>query len=88
MLVDVLNISLLATVYFKLVILCSLLDTKMPRVRRAVTLVDDSSRILATPDMATTKLGLYCAHMCFNTFRVTFCSSVHILKIFAWCYLQ
>lgn len=72
MLGDVLNVSLLAAVNFELVILCSHLDTKMPRVRRAVTLVDDSSRILATPDMATTKLGLYCGHMCLNAFTFTF----------------
>jgi hypothetical protein len=43
----------------------------MPRVRRAVTLADES-RILATPDMATTKLGLYFGHLQFNAFRVYF----------------
>ncbi|XP_069689373.1 transcription factor E2F1 [Periplaneta americana] len=30
---------------------------KMPRVRRAVTLADESARNVATPDMATAKLG-------------------------------
>jgi hypothetical protein len=69
----VFNVSL-ATVNFKLLILRSHLDTKMPRVRRAVTLVDDSSRILATPDMATTKLGLYCGQLFLNAFTFTFWS--------------
>lgn len=43
----------------------------MPRVRRAVTLADDS-RILATPDMASTKLGLYFGHLQLKVFRVYF----------------
>lgn len=43
----------------------------MPRVRRAVTLADES-RILATPDMSTTKLGLWFGCLQFNAFRVYF----------------
>jgi len=40
----------------------------MPRVRRAVTLADESSCIFSTPDTATTKLGLYIGHLEFIMF--------------------
>lgn len=67
MLGDVLSCSLLRLVYLWASYI-AFLDTEMPRVRRAVTLADESSRIFSTPDTATTKLGLYIGHLEFIMF--------------------
>ena len=64
---DVLSFSLLRLVYLWANYI-AFIDTEMPRVRRAVTLADESSRIFSTPDMATTKLGLYIEHLEFSVF--------------------
>jgi len=64
---DVLSSSLLRLVYLWASYI-AFVDTEMPRVRRAVTLVDESSRIFSTPDTATTKLGLYIGYLEFIMF--------------------
>lgn len=67
MLGDVLSFSLLRLVYLWASYI-AFVDTEMPRVRRAVTLADESSCIFSTPDTATTKLGLYIGHLEFIMF--------------------